>query len=458
MIVIALIAGFARPMAAQPSSGSVFQRALTAETDERDISKAIDLYKEALRQFPSMQPWTGRALLHLGSCYERVGRLKEAVLVYRSILVRTGIATEIAQEARADVQRLEGQMAALLNPTDTKSVLAGFLESAAVQKDGSVLRWGADPLLKSDVRPSYVEDVIGATAVALGPRQFLWINQDGAVMGWDSETARNLPLASSATIGGLTDVVMVGCGGSHQLALRNDGSVWGWGMNNRGQVGDDTLSRRVRPVWIGGITGVVAIAAGEEHSIALTGDGTVFTWGANDVGQLGIGSDIALIPHPKYVPGSRGIVAVAAGARHSIAMAGDGTVWTWGNNADGELGDGTNQSSHDPVQVAHLSNVQAIAAGPAYTVALRSDGTVWAWGDNRYGQLGDGNTISRAIPVQVSGLVNIQAISAGAGHNLAVRRDGTVWAWGRNDMGQLGDGTTHNRLVPVQISSPSPAG
>ena len=137
---------------------------------------------------------------------------------------------------------------------------------------------------------------------------------------------------------------------------------------------------------------------------------------------------------------------------HSIALKSYGTVWAWGYNYYGQLGDGTNKDRDTPVQVSGLSGVIAIAGGDGHTIALKSDGTVWAWGSNDSGQLGDGTTTNRNTPVQVSDLSGVTAIPCGGNHSIALKSDGTVWAWGDNYHGQLGDGTTDTeRHTPVQV-------
>ena len=161
--------------------------------------------------------------------------------------------------------------------------------------------------------------------------------------------------------------------------------------------------------------------------------------------------------YPVQVSGLNGVQAVSAGRSHSLALQGDGTAWSWGNNEHGQLGDNTTTNKNTPVQVSDLSGVQAISGGGYHSMALKDDGTVWSWGWNFYGQLGDGTSETRLTPEQVSMLSGVQVITSGYGgsptaysHSLALHDDGTVWSWGLNKYGQLGDGTTLDRHSPVK--------
>jgi alpha-tubulin suppressor-like RCC1 family protein len=227
--------------------------------------------------------------------------------------------------------------------------------------------------------------------------------------------------------------------------------VAAWGYNGSGQLGDGTTTyEALTPVEVHGLTGVTAVAARGGTSLALRRDGTVWAWGANSDGALGNGStDDASAP--VQVRGLTGATAIDTGGLFSMALRGDGTVWAWGFNGDGELGNGTTTDALTPVQVRGLTGVTAIAAGGRYSMALRSDGTVWAWGRNPAGQLGNGTTTNAATPVQVRGLTGVVAIAAGYSHSLAVRGDGTIWAWGENGDGELGNASTTNSLTPVQV-------
>jgi len=253
-------------------------------------------------------------------------------------------------------------------------------------------------------------------------------------------------------------------GAYHTVALKSDGTVWAWGANGNGQLGDNTLIDKHTPVQV--LTNVTDIAAGRTHTIALRLDGTVWTWGGNGRGQLGNGTTVE--NHiPTQVDGISDVIAVTAGDDFTAVLKSDGTVWTWGRNMNGTLGIGSlTDSSYIPVQVKDLTDIQqvkaftdvvAISSGghnSNHTLALKSDGTVWAWGFGSSGQLGDGGATNRLSPVQVTGLTDVTAIAAGAVHSMALKHDGTVWAWGLNGEGQLAQaiGDTTNRHTPETMS------
>ncbi|MEW6330692.1 MAG: DUF5050 domain-containing protein [Pseudomonadota bacterium] len=306
------------------------------------------------------------------------------------------------------------------------------------------------------------------TSIAGGSEFTLAIKNDGTVWTWGNNSSGQLGDGTTSNrftpvqVAGLTGVKAVAAGGDndpanqgHGIALKNDGTVWTWGRNVEGQLGDGSFSNRNAPVQVSGLTGVTSIAGGAEHTIALKGDGTVWTWGSNIYGQLGDGAEPLMRINrssPVQVVGLTGVIAIASGAFHSIALKNDGTVWTWGENSQGMLGDGTTTDSSTPVQVNGLTGVTAIAGGWIHTVALKNDGTVWTWGDNLQGELGDGTFTDSLIPVQVSGLTGVTAIAAGLKHTLALKSDGTVWAWGYNGDSALGDGTVVTRNIAVQTN------
>ncbi|MEV0641834.1 hypothetical protein AB0I77_44325, partial [Streptomyces sp. NPDC050619] len=252
------------------------------------------------------------------------------------------------------------------------------------------------------------------------------------------------------------NVTSVAAGDGHGLAVLSNGTVKAWGANYSGQLGDGTTSDlstpdRRTPGTVRELSGVTAVAAGCSFSLALLSNGTVKAWGANYSGQLGNGSTGSMSnPTPVTVidpsnPSAplRGVTAIAAGCDHSLALMSDGTVKAWGLNDFGQLGDGTiGGDSGTPATVANLTGVRDIDAGLSHSLALRSDRTVRAWGDNSDGQLGDGSIGGASgTPVTVANLTGVRDIDAGFSYNLALRSDRTVRAWGDNSDGQLGDGS-----------------
>ena len=192
------------------------------------------------------------------------------------------------------------------------------------------------------------------------------------------------------------------------------------------------------------------VAAGADYSLALRSDGTLWAWGANGEGQLGDGSTNTRYA-PVRVNGLTQVVGASAGGVQTLALDAQGTVWGWGGNGYGQLGDGTQTSHSSPVPVRGLDSVRGVSVFGNHALAYRSDGTVWAWGYNRYGQLGDGTAMTRTLPVPVSEFSGAVGVAAGDNHSLALKDDGTVWAWGLNNYGQLGDGTDSTRATPVQV-------
>ncbi len=261
---------------------------------------------------------------------------------------------------------------------------------------------------------------------------------------------------------GFTTTPMISAGGTHSLVLKSDGTVWAWGDATRGRlgIGDIIQNKYLTPVQVLGLAEVVAISAGYEHSLALKSDGTVWAWGYNGSDRLGSGVSSHIEKVPVQVSGLTEVVAISAGFAHSLALKSDGTLWAWGENSNGQLGDGTTIDKSTSVQVSGLTEVVEVSAGGGYSritnhsLALKSDGTLWAWGANCYGQLGIVGATDYLAPVQVSSLAEVAGISAGGWHSLALKSDGTARAWGRGNSGQLGNGTwDYSKFSPVTVSA-----
>ncbi len=306
-----------------------------------------------------------------------------------------------------------------------------------------------------------VSGLTGVTAISAGWRHTVALASDGTVWAWGDNTAGDLGDGTTTErltpvqVSGLTGITAISAGFWHTVALKSDGTVWAWGYNYYGQLGDGTTTERLTPVQVSGLMGVTAISAGNWHTVAIKSDSTVCAWGYNASGELGDGGGESYSAIPVQVLGLTAVTAIAGGGLRTMALTSDSTVWAWGDNDYGQLGDGdsTGMAQYSPVQVSGLSGITAISAGWYHTVALASDGTVRAWGYNKYGQLGNGDStgVAQYGPVQVSGLSGVKAIAAGGRHSVALKNDSTVWACGYNHYGEIGDGTTTNRLTPVQV-------
>ncbi len=243
----------------------------------------------------------------------------------------------------------------------------------------------------------------------------------------------------------------VAAGSYHVLALKKDGSLWSWGFNNDGQLGTGNYSDTNRPVRVGTAYDWIKISPGAIHSLALKSDGTLWAWGNNGSGRLGLGTSSGMINTPQQVGTAADWAKMDAGSLSSMAIKSDGTLWGWGSNADGMLGDGTVTQRNAPVQAGTDTDWADVSAGLSHTLGLKMNGTLWGWGSGSVGQLGG------ATPGYTAHQIGVQTdwakIIAGNENSLAVKSSGTAWGWGRNSMGELGIGNNAQANSPIQIGT-----
>lgn len=365
-------------------------------------------------------------------------------------------------------------------------LIAGALPAAAqtcTGAPGTICAWGANNYgqigngaiissITSNPVPLQISGPSGIKAMAASNHN-LALTGDGQVWAWGynayGQLGSNINLGTQngspipARIVGLSGVVAVAAN-YHSLALTVDGHVWAWGLNNFGQLGNsvniDPPGPNSTPSQIAGLSEVVAIAAGAYHSLAVTADGHVWSWGFNAHGELGNGtSDVNAHPTPGQVAGLSGVIAVAAGDYHSLAVTSDGHVWAWGLNDRGQTAAPVNPGTYTltPSRVPGISGAIAVAAGQLHSLALTGDGRVWGWGVNSFGELGNafnvGTINANPYPAAISGLSGIKAISAGRGSSLGLANDGQVWAWGSGAYGQLGTLTVSYSSTPYRIAA-----
>jgi hypothetical protein len=246
----------------------------------------------------------------------------------------------------------------------------------------------------------------------------------------------------------LSNVVSVSASGDFSLALKSDGSLWTWGWNDQGQLGNGTQTNSNVPVQV--MSGITSAMTGVKSCLALKSDGTVWTWGSNQSRQLGDGTNVSMRLSPVQVVGLTDVTKIATSGEMCLAIRGDGSVWMWGANSEGELAlgqTGPNQSS--PVQVSSLSTASTISLGGFHGLARLADGTVRGWGANFAGQVGNGGTSTQPSPVQIA--TDSISISAKNNGSSMVKSNG-FWVWGLNNGGQLGVGSSGDKLSPVQLN------
>jgi alpha-tubulin suppressor-like RCC1 family protein len=308
--------------------------------------------------------------------------------------------------------------------------------SLALRNDGTVWAWGygaygqlGNGSNNSSLVPIQVKNLSGVTSIYAGNSSSYAIDKNGSVWRWGSANASKIP--QKTEISGVVDLAL---GSSHELALKEDGTVWGCGYNDCGQLGFP-MKKTVLFEEIQGLSGVKKIAASSISSFALLKNGSIISFGHNGYSELGNGYK-SIDNIPRKVDVLNGIEAVSVGSGFKVALKKDGTVWTWGINNSGQLGDGTNNYRNIPMQLTGISGVKAIYALEYKTYALKDDGTLWGWGGNIDNWLTweqfydkDGNIIPIKKAKGLSNIIDI-SVNHSLGYELALKKDGTVWVWG----------------------------
>ena len=387
------------------------------------------------------------------------------------------------------------------------SVSAGSFHTVAVTTDGQLWAWGGnssgqlgDGTTTDRHSPVRIGEASNWVSVSAGSYHTVTMTTDGQLWAWGSghlgdgtTTTRTSPVR----IGEASNWASVVAGYGYTVAMTTDGQLWAWGGNRFGQLGGGTAAIRRNPARIGEASNWTSVAARDRHTVAVTTDGQLWAWGHNDSGQLGDGTTTTRTS-PVRIGEASNWASVATGGSfggwHTVAVTTDGQLWAWGDNRDGQLGDGTTTDRHSPIRIGEATNWASVSAGSANTVAITTGGQLWAWGNNHSqvhrspvhireasnwasvaagnshtvaittggqlwawgssnssGQLGDGTTTWRYSPVRIGEATNWASVAAGNFHNVAVTIDGQLWAWGSNGSGRLGDGTTTNRYSPVRI-------
>ena len=309
-------------------------------------------------------------------------------------------------------------------------------------------------------------DCTGFPVIATGSGYTMAIKADGTLWGWGLNDDGRLGVGdtdsrtSPVQVGEADNWSSVSATWNFTLAVRGDGTLWAWGNNDHGRLGlgYEYEGPHDSPERVGDDTDWVSASTGGDHAVALKSDGTLWAWGANWSGQLGVG-DTENRHSPERVGGDTDWVSVNAGYEHTVALKADGTLWAWGANGSGQLGMGPEvhwSGLEEPGQVGEADDWASVEATMGnHNLARKSDGTLWSWGFNAHGRLGlaEDDTANRDAPERVGTEADDWATVSGYYHSMAIKADGTLWAWGFNDSGRLGLGDYQQREIPVQVAS-----
>ena len=283
------------------------------------------------------------------------------------------------------------------------------------------------------------------------PSLFTWGNNGSGELGDNTTTSRFTPVTTSA---GGTTWKQISTGGYATAAIKTDGTLWTWGANGQGQLGtNNTISRSTPVTTFAGGNNWKSLSFRQNFTMAIKTDGTLWGWGQNNAGQLGINNtDQKNTPVTTFAGGNTWKQISDGGeGSHLAAIKTDGSLWTWGLGTSGQLGNNTTTSRSTPVTTfIGGTNWKSVACGKTHTAAIKTDGSLWTWGGNSQGQLGTNNLDTRSTPVTTfAGGNTWKSVACGSNHTAAIKTDGSLWIWGEGGYGKLGINNTGNRSTPV---------
>ena len=290
-------------------------------------------------------------------------------------------------------------------------------------------------------------------AVKVDGSFWAWGKNNHAQFGNGKNKSKILPINSSASWKDVSN--SNGSFNDHVSAIKTDGTLWSWGLNGNGQLGDGTqFTTQYLPVQAGSDTNWSSISNGYQFSISIKSDGTLWGWGRNLRGQLGLGYTSFNVLSPLQIGLDSNWQAVVTGSNFSLGLKKDSTLWSWGHNSDGQLGNGQSGNSltlNTPTQIGTDSNWVFVAAGNNNSVAIKADSTLWTWGNSSFGKLG--RTGNFRIPQLVDSAKKFTYVSCSITHTLAIDDDSLLWGCGSNNDSQLGISATNNQLSLVKVDS-----
>jgi alpha-tubulin suppressor-like RCC1 family protein len=370
-----------------------------------------------------------------------------------------------------------------LTPVSVAGAVKTFCEIAeaqqytlAIDKNGRAWGWGnnssgqlGNNSITSQLTPV---SVLGAVKtfckIAAGADNSLAIDKNGRAWSWGTNT--NGQLGNNSTVSQRTPVSVLGAvktfcqisgGSSYSLAIDKNGRAWGWGLNNQGRIGDNSLTQRLTPVSVAGAAKTFCqIGAGSQGSVAIDKNGRLWTWGVGITGQLADGTVVSIYTPITISGATKTFCQISSGDAFSLAIDKNGRAWGWGYNNHGQIGDNSITQKNSPVSVlGAVKTFCKIAAGGAasansFSLAIDKNGRVWGWGNNGVGQLGNNAIVSQRTPVSILGATKTFCeISNGVNQAfaLAIDKNGRVWSWGVNGNGQLGNNSSLSQRTPVSV-------
>lgn len=345
----------------------------------------------------------------------------------------------------------------------------GFLITMTIPTDGQIWGWGynilgqlGDGSKTSRLTPVSIHGNKKTFCKINGGLNYtIGLEYNGQVWAWgynaygnlgdDSTTNRCTPVS---VLGAKKTFCKITSGQNHIIVLQNNGQIWGWGYNNNGQLGDNTVASKRTPVSIlGGKKTFCEISASQYSTFGIEHDGQVWSWGYNTYGLLGIDSLDNKSTPVSVLGNKKTFCKIAGGTNHAIGLDYNGQVWAWGYNLYGRIGDNSLTSRLTPVSIlGDKKTFCKITGGQNHTVCIQHNGQVWSWGYNNNGQLGDDSTTSKRTPVSIHGnKKTFCQISTGQNHTIGIEHNGNIWTWGYNTHGQIGDNSTTPRYTPVRV-------
>ena len=397
-----------------------------------------------------------------------------------SAVDRAAVQVKVSGRANGPYAELSAQTLYTLRYFGWTQIASGNFHVLAINDAGELYAWGHNNVgqlgngengpgfpggflqnSKDKNTPQRIGSGTDWNIVAAGNYHSLALKNDGTLYTWGHNSSGQLGNGLTADTNrpaqvGTDTWKAVAAGENYSLALRSDGSLYAWGANGNGRLGDGTTVRRTTPTQIG--TDVwKAVAAGDKHSLAIKNDGSLHAWGNNSDGQLAVVTTTSQLITPTQIGTDTDWTAVAGGRFHSLALKSGGTLHAWGSNSLSQLGRpaATAAQRITPGQIGTDTDWKALAGGQQYSLAIKSDGRLYGWGSNANGQLGINSTTGKPRPSPAAGTGWDKVIgSRASSYSLAIKSDGTLYSWGINTNGQLGDGTNTQRLVPTIVPHP----